>query len=387
MKKILVLFTLVISISLVGQEKYDNQLNGLLNVLIKTQVSNQLESRIPLFVMVPGFFAYGEVSVQNPKIYFGAVEFEKDHALDWEDLINMDALRHIHLNLISNKDLDSAIRIKSFSESRLLLDVNYQIFEDYETVEYALPDNEFSRKFKYQQDRLVYIETKRDKNYILTDINYLGDSLVKYVQHNIDKQSYQQQIQQYQSGFLSVVLNYKPVKNQKDPKLNNRELYTYFPDGSLRKVITERQNGKILDSTTYEYFRQLTVVRHFEKHNDYNINIHYNQAGRVERKEIFSDGKSYNVEYFFDPLDRLLSMGITDNNKSETNKYTIQYNESGELIELKSYFKSKWSENMGFRSQYIFSYAKSGMIESIKSTDKKGFFTKEIHYNMEYLYK
>ncbi len=135
------------------------------------------------------------------------------------------------------------------------------------------------------------------------------------MQHNIDKQTYYQQIQQYKSGFLREVLTFKPVKNQDDPKLKNRELYTYFPDGSLRKVITERQSGKKIDSTTYEYFRQLTVVRHYEKNNDYNINIHYNEAGQIASKAIFSNGKSYTVEYFYDPLDRLLSVSITDNIK------------------------------------------------------------------------
>ncbi len=387
MKNLFALFALLISTCLVGQEKYDNHLNGLLNVLIKTQISNQLESRVPLVIMMPGFFAFGEVGVQNPKIYFGEVEFDNDLVLDWEDLINMDALRHIQLNLILNSKLDSTIRIKSFTDSRLLLDINYQIFNDYETVEYALPDNDFSRKFKYQDDKLVYIETKVNKNYMLTGISYQGDSLIKYVQHNIDKQTRHQQIQQYESGLLREVLNFKPTKTQDDPKLKNRELYSYFPDGRIKKIVSEKQNGKRMDSTTYEYFRQLTVVRHYGKINDYNINIHYNEGGQAASKEIFSSGKSYTVEYDYDQLERLLSVSIIDNFKNVANKHTLQYNDSGEMIGFMSYFKSKWSENLEFRSQYLFSYDKSGMIKSIKSADKKGIFTKEIHYDMEYLYR
>jgi hypothetical protein len=250
-----------------------------------------------------------------------------------------------------------------------------------------LPDNDFSRKFKYQQGSLVFIETKRNKKYILTDIIYQGDSVIKYVQHNIDKQTSHQQIQQYESELLKGVLNYKPVKIQNDPKLKNREFYTYYPDGSFRKILRQKPNGETIDSTTYEYFRQLTVVRHYGKKNNYNINIHYNDAGQIVSKAIFSDGKSYTAEYFYDPLNRLLSVSITNNIKNETNKHTLQYNDSGELIGFKSYYKSRWSENVEFKSQYIFSYAKSGMIESIKSADKKGFFTKDIHYKMEYLFK
>ena len=134
------------------------------------------------------------------------------------------------------------------------------------------------------------------------------------------------------------MLNFKPVKNKENQTLKNQELYTYLTDGRLRKVIREKPNGKAMDSTTYEYFGQLTLVRHCEKDHDYNINIQYNEAGLVARKEVFSNDKSHTVEYFYNPLGRLLSVSITNNIKNKTNKHTLQYNDSGDLIEL-SYLK------------------------------------------------
>lgn len=382
MKYILITLLLIISLQSFSQEQYNNHLNSTLNDILLTQITNDLESHLPVIWVTTFGYVYANMTFYNDKMYFSDKEGYSDLSASIKDILINAISENIKFSLIRSDQIDSSLLIKSFSDERLLINLSYKNTPGRKVVTLESPTDKFSKVFTYQDGNLRSIITRKYNSYSMNSITYMGDSLKKNIFFSTKDRKYQIRTEKYSNGKILSIDYFKKSQEKDKLKIKKRETFYYDGEGILKKCYTSNRKGSIIDSTLFFYIKDLKQVVHYGIDGTKQVSYHFTNNGLSE-KVIQTKDQKITLKYEYDQSGRLTELKMLDTDEYIDKKYEFKYNKEGELINFNIYNIDNESSKSTLESQYVFTFNDLGMVQTIRGMNRKGEIEKIITYDIQ----
>ena len=368
-----------------GQKKND-PLNFYFNKIVQIQIMNNLDINVPVVYVGQGLFFYGNYNKSNGKAYFNENIQSKPIYKSSREFVENEFVDIFNNRFIKTPQLDSALIIKAFSNTKHLFDLKYNIDGDKQSLSFDLPKKGFSKEIIFEDGILVSSIIEKSGHHYFNNFGFYQDTLIINTKYDTKKRKYLVTKEILRNNRIESKIHYKPDNDKDARKIKTIEKFEYSKSGQIVKIKSSKRNGIAVDSILYFYKDNLLTSKAWKSKTDYVFtNYQYNENSLVKEKSIIVKDNKFKVLYNYNDENKILDISINDDNNKTNKKFEFVYNIQGELITMLIYSIGSGEVQAGLVRHYDFAYNDQGMIEVLREVGSEGNITKEISYEIEYL--
>ncbi|MDD4969369.1 MAG: hypothetical protein PHT07_08065 [Paludibacter sp.] len=385
MKKNILIFLVLLSLSCFGQTKSKTSANNYLNYTIWSQVFNNFDINVPVWIVTPWIVAYGNINHIDNDVFFKN-NLKEDKLFSDKNIILKEFSATLNNNFFKYIPVDSTMIVRSLYKNRLLYTLLLKQTDSLITIDYRLPDTKTGENIVFDKDDNLVSNTRFDQDNT-TEIKNIKqkESLYYCTIDNSTKSYITAEESQYAHGLLLSKMIFRDNKETYKRKFVSGKKYLYTDDGKLMTILNIDKKGRTIDSINYYYVdNALFSIIQGNVNNENDMIFYQYNNGQLTGKDIKGLNKSLHINRKYD-LNKMSLISFIDNNQDAVDQFELGYNTLGQLnsVLCKS---AKKSDNIddNFTNQYVFNYNEMSNVKSIKMIDKKGIIQKEISFEYDY---
>lgn len=385
MKKIILFWLLLLSLNCFGETKSKTTANNYLNQTNWSQVFNNFDINVPVWIVTPWIFAYGNINYIDNDVFFKN-NLQEDKLFSVQDNILKEFSTTFNGNFFKTIPVDSTMIVRSLYKNRLLFTLFLKQTDSLITIDYKLPDNITGENIVFDKEGNLVSNTRFDEDNTIKIKNIKqSESLYFCTIDNASKSYVTAEESQYDHGLLLSKMIFRDNKETNRRKFVSGKKYQYTDDGKLLTILNVDKKGRPIDSINYYYVdNNLFSIIHDNVNNERDMIFYKYNNGLMTEKVIKSSNISLQINRKYD-MHKMSLISFKNDDQNEVDQFELGYNTLGLLnsVICKSGRKSDNIDD-NFTKQYVFTYNEQSNIKSIKIIDKKGIIQKDISYEYDY---
>ena len=385
MKKIILFWLLLLSLNCFGEIKSKTTANNYLNHAILSQVFNNFDINVPVWIVTPWVFAYGNFNHIDNDVFFKN-NLQEDKLFSVQDIILKEFSATLNNIFFKTIPVDSTMIVRSLYKNRLLFTLFLKQTDSLITIDYRLPDNKTGESIVFDKEGNLVSNTRFDEDNTIKIKNVKqSESLYFCTTENASKSYVTTEESQYDNGLVLSKMIFRDNKETYKRKFISGKKYQYTEDGKLLKILNVDKKGRPIDSINYYYVdNALFSIIQEHVNNESNMIFYKYNNGLMTEKIIKSSNLSLQINRKYD-MHKMSLISFKNDDQDEVDQFELGYNTLG-LLNSVICKSGKKSDNIddNFTKQYVFTYNEQTNIKSIKIIDKNGIIQKEISYEYDY---